>query len=228
MTTQLSNCARCAIKPTERACSQEDGKGPSFCPTLNCEDLAKAALEETQRPEILKFARNASIQEAEGYTDKELGWDRVRPAKPRITEIIEFAQRMAYKRLGLAFCAGLQKEAGVVEKLMSDQGFEVVSAMCKMSRTPKEEIDLADDQKIRIGEFEAMCHPIGQAFVLNDAKTEFNVLMGLCVGHDSLFFKYSEAPTTVFAVKDRLLGHNPLAAIYTIDTFYRSLKSTDS
>jgi uncharacterized metal-binding protein len=59
---------------------------------------------------------------------------------------------------------------------------------------------------------------------LNENKTEFNVVMGLCVGHDSLFLKYAEVPCTVLAAKDRLLGHNPLAAIYTIDSYYRSLK----
>jgi uncharacterized metal-binding protein len=48
--------------------------------------------------------------------------------------------------------------------------------------------------------------------------------MGLCVGHDSLFLKYSNALCTVLAAKDRLLGHNPLAAIYTIESYYRSLK----
>ena len=36
--------------------------------------------------------------------------------------------------------------------------------------------------------------------------------------------KYSNAPCTALAAKDRLLGHNPLAAIYTIDSYYRSLK----
>jgi len=69
-----------------------------------------------------------------------------------------------------------------------------------------------------------MCNPIGQALVLNEAKTEFNILMGLCVGHDSLFLKNSDAPVTVFAVKDRVLGHNPLAAIYNYDTYYRRFK----
>jgi uncharacterized metal-binding protein len=36
--------------------------------------------------------------------------------------------------------------------------------------------------------------------------------------------KYLEAPATVFAVKDRLLAHNPLAAIYMYDSYYRYLK----
>jgi uncharacterized metal-binding protein len=69
-----------------------------------------------------------------------------------------------------------------------------------------------------------MCNPVAQAYVLNEAKTDFNVVMGLCVGHDSLFLKHSDALCTVLAAKDRLLGHNPLAAIYTVDTYYRALK----
>ena len=58
---------------------------------------------------------------------------------------------------------------------------------------------------------------------MNQARTEFNVLLGLCVGHDSLFFKFAEAPTTVLAVKDRVTGHNPLAAIYLHETYYRKI-----
>ena len=55
-------------------------------------------------------------------------------------------------------------------------------------------------------------------------RSQFNVLLGLCVGHDSLFFRYAEAPCTVLAVKDRLLGHNPLAAVYEYESYYRYLK----
>ena len=67
-----------------------------------------------------------------------------------------------------------------------------------------------------------MCNPIGQARLLAEARTELNVLMGLCVGHDSLFFRHSEAPVTVLAVKDRVLGHNPLAAVYLADGYYHT------
>jgi len=111
-----------------------------------------------------------------------------------------------------------------LKRELEKQGFEVVSALCKMGRTPKEDIGVRDDQKINIGCFESMCNPIAQAFVINSENTEFNIVVGLCVGHDSLFLKYADAPCTVLAAKDRLLGHNPLAAIYTIDSYYRSLK----
>jgi uncharacterized metal-binding protein len=191
---------------------------------VNKEAVIAKALEELKKPEILEFARQASIQEGEGYTDKELGYSKVRPLKPRILEIVEFAGRMNYKKIGLVFCIGLRKEAKVVEGILAVNGFTVVSGICKMGRVPKEAIGVRDDQKIRVGCFESMCNPIAQAFLLNAEKTEFNVMMGLCVGHDSLFLKYAEAPCTVFAVKDRLLWHNPLAVIYNIDSYYRSLK----
>jgi uncharacterized metal-binding protein len=191
---------------------------------MNNQEAISNALSELKKPDVMEFARQASIQEGEGYGDKDLGYDRVKPIKPRIIETIEFAHKMSYQRLGFVFCIGLRKEAKVVEKLFASEGFEVVSAVCKLGRTPKESIGVQDDQKIRIGSFESMCNPIAQAFVLNEEKTEFNIVMGLCVGHDSLFLKYSNAPCTVLAAKDRLLGHNPLAAIYTIDSYYRSLK----
>jgi uncharacterized metal-binding protein len=224
MSQELAGCARCPIQTKDRLCQTEDGKSPSFCPTNNYQAVVDAAAEELKKPDILEFARQASIQESEGYANREIGYEHVKPVKPRIQETIEFARRMNYKRLGLAFCLGLRPEAKIVEKLFASQGFEVVSALCKMGRTPKENIGVRDDQKINIGCFESMCNPIAQAFVMNEEKTEFNIIMGLCVGHDSLFLKYADAPCTVLAAKDRLLGHNPLAAIYTIDTYYRSLK----
>ena len=71
-------------------------------------------------------------------------------------------------------------------------------------------------------EAEVMCNPIGQAEILNEAGTEFNVVMGLCVGHDTLFFKYIESPVTVLAVKDRVTGHNPLAPVYCAQGYYKN------
>ncbi len=67
-----------------------------------------------------------------------------------------------------------------------------------------------------------MCNPIAQAEFLNKENTEFNIVLGLCVGHDTLFFKYSKAPVTVLAVKDRVLAHNPLGAIYQSESYYKN------
>ncbi|MHB8910548.1 MAG: DUF1847 domain-containing protein [Syntrophales bacterium] len=224
MDQELPGCARCPFEPQARICQNEEGKAPPFCPTVNREAVIAKALEELKKPEIMEFARQASVQEGEGYTDKELGYAQARPCKPRIVEIVEFARKMKYQKIGFVFCIGLRSEARVVEKILAVNGFTVVSGLCKMGRVPKETIGVRDDQKIRIGCFESMCNPIAQAYLFNEEKTEFNVMMGLCVGHDSLFLKYAAAPTTVFAVKDRLLAHNPLAAIYNFDSYYRSLK----
>jgi uncharacterized metal-binding protein len=131
---------------------------------------------------------------------------------------------MGYKRLGLAFCIGLAKEARTVEEVRKVRGFEVVSVVCKAGRTPKELIGIKEEEKIVQGTEESMCNPIYQAKLLNHERVEFNILLGLCVGHDTLFFKHAEAPTTVLAVKDRVTGHNPMAAIYLADSYYIKLR----
>jgi uncharacterized metal-binding protein len=98
--------------------------------------------------------------------------------------------------------------------------FAIDSVACKNAALPKEALDLAEDDKVAPGEFESMCNPLGQAQALARADTELNLLLGLCVGHDSLFMKHSVAPVTVIAVKDRVSGHNRLAAIYLADGHY--------
>ncbi len=224
MTQIFSDCARCPFNISERLCRNANGKAPDFCPTRDLSKLTKESLKIYKKDEYAEFARQASIQEAEGYADKELGYAKVRPAKTRIEEIAEFAEKMKYKRLGLAFCVGLHREARTVVEIYSARGFEVVSVICKTGCSDKELIGLKDNQKIVKNEPEAMCNPILQAIVLNEAKTDFNILLGLCVGHDSLFLKKAAAPCTVLAVKDRVLGHNPLAAVYNAESYYRSLK----
>lgn len=224
MTSDYPECGKCPYKKGQRLCMNQDGKAPDDCPTLKRATTIECAVEMMHLPENYEFVRNSAIQESEGYGNKELGYERVSPIKPRIQETIEFAQKMKYRRLGLLFCIGLGGEAREVDRLLCGNGFEVVSVCCKLGRKPKEEIGLEQDQKIQPGAFESMCNPIAQALVVNEANSEFNILMGLCVGHDSLVLKYSNAPCTVLAVKDRLLGHNPLAAIYTVDSYYRSLK----
>lgn len=221
----VANCARCPYQIADRLCRGEGGKGPDFCPTANLEDLTRRSLDEYEKDRgIGEFARQASIQEGSGYGNRDLGYEHLRPIKTRIEEVIEFAGRMNYKKIGMAFCLGLRKEAAAVEKLFSAHGFEMVSAICKVGRSPKAVIGLSKDEQIDITGDEVMCNPVLQAMVLNQEKTEFNLLLGLCVGHDSLFLKYAEALCTVLAVKDRVTGHNPLAAVYNLDSYYRSLK----
>jgi uncharacterized metal-binding protein len=66
-----------------------------------------------------------------------------------------------------------------------------------------------------------MCNPIAQAELLNRAGCELNIVLGLCVGHDSLFFRHSKGLATTLVAKDRVLGHNPVAALQLADTYYQ-------
>ena len=214
------HCAGCGISRDQRICRDPDGIGPDDCPTINGEDVVAEAMREYEDPATLRFAQESSRQEAACYV---AAGDELRTVKCRIEEVCEFARRMGFRRLGIAFCSGLIYEAAILEKIFEAHGFEVVSAICKAGRVPKEKIGLKDEEKIRPGCYEAMCNPISQAKFLNAAETEMNIMIGLCVGHDALFLKYAEAYNTVLAVKDRLMGHNPLAALYTSGSYYKRL-----
>jgi uncharacterized metal-binding protein len=202
----MTQCARCG----KHVCLDEALLNmPGGCPMEGEEPLYEESLLEYQKPEIRNIALNAAITEAAGYGV----WTR-------LEEIVEFAWRAHFNKLGMAFCMGLSKEAGRIEKVLRKLNFEVESAVCKTGRRPKELLGMKDEQKVRPGQFEVICNPIAQAKLLNKAKTDLNIVLGLCVGHDTLFFKYSQAPVTVLAVKDRVLAHNPLGVIYS-EFYYR-------
>lgn len=207
----MSNCANCGIF----ACRQDQPeKIPGHCPMQDHQELYEETLQEYQKEEINNIARNAAIVEATGYHT----WTR-------LEEIIEFCWRTGFEKLGLAFCVGLREEARQVAKFFTGAGFEVSSVVCKTGSLAKEHLGVHENQKVRPGQFEPMCNPIAQAKLLNEAGTQLNVILGLCVGHDTLFIRYSTAPVTVLAVKDRVLAHNPLGAIYAGHYFAEKLDS---
>jgi uncharacterized metal-binding protein len=184
---------------------------PGFCPMRRFPDVMEKVAGEYIKPPVKEFARLASIQEAQSY---ELTASGIRTKIPRIEETIEFAKKCGYTRLGIAFCVGLKDEARMLTGILESKGFEVVSVNCKVGRIPKEDIGLKAEEKIMAPLMEPMCNPIAQAEVLNAEQVDLAVLLGLCVGHDTLFIRYCKVPCTVLAVKDRVLGHNPLAALY--------------
>jgi len=212
---EKTECAKC----TRVVCNSKASlKGPANCPTKTKQGIIQQALSEYDDPETREFARQASIQEFECYMHLPEG---LTPRYPRVEEIAQFAKKMGYKKLGIAFCGGLMDEAKMLTRILENRGFEVVSVCCKAGAIPKERIGITEEQKIAgPGAFESMCSPITQAEILNDEGTEFNILVGLCVGHDSLFFKYSKAPVTVLVAKDRVFGHNPVMGLYLAPSFY--------
>lgn len=174
------------------------------------QDVLAEARKHYDDPEIRKVSQESARVEAIGYCE----WTRVQ-------ETMELAKRMGFQKLGIAYCIGLRREASTLASIYQKNGFVVASVCCKSGSIPKEEIGLRDDEKIRPGTYESVCNPVGQAMVLNAEKTGLNVLVGLCVGHDSLFIKHSEALVTCLVAKDRVLAHNPVGAIYTAKSYYR-------
>jgi len=204
-------CAKCR----GQVCREEPGSKPvpGYCPTLNKTSALEKAFHTYQSDaQIQHFARSAAQVEAAGYCH----W-------PRVQEVMEFAWRLGVSHLGIASCIGLIHEAGLLQQILEANGFQVSSVCCKVGTIPKEVIGLKDEEKIRPGQFEALCNPIGQANLLNEAGSGLNIAVGLCVGHDSLFFRHSNAPVTVLVAKDRVTGHNPVAALYTSQSYYRRL-----
>jgi uncharacterized metal-binding protein len=198
------------ISCKEHSCRKEDSdKVPNNCPTHEV-DMQNEIKGKYSLPENYNIAHSAALVEADGYCKK-----------TRLEEIIDFANNCDYKKLGVAFCMGLSSEAEILLSVLKHNGFHVESVICKNGNIPKEFLGLTEQEKINPGRFETMCNPIGQAEFLNKEKTELNIILGLCVGHDALFSKYSLAPVTTFAVKDRVLAHNPIAVLYMAEGYYK-------
>lgn len=206
----MTKCGKCG----SHAChTGELEKRPSFCPMEDESyrkilDLTKELYQEDE--DVKRLALNAARIEALGYGR----WTRVE-------ETIEFAKRCGFKKIGVAFCVGLQREARILIEVLERHGFEVFSVACKVGSIPKEDIGLKAKERVRPECYEAICNPIAQAMLLNRVGTELNIIFGLCVGHDSLFIKFSKAPVTCLVVKDRVLAHNPIGALYTAYSYYR-------
>jgi uncharacterized metal-binding protein len=219
------NCAKCPRPVCNSTAWQE---GPDNCPSKVLPDIIKKATEKYLGKELHHFAVQASKQEGSGYMKLPHAPRGPSPVKSRVEEIMEFAHRMEYQKLGVAYCSGVQFEAGLLVPILENRGFEIISVSCKCGSVPKEELGLEDWEKVMPGRFEAMCHPVAQAEILNSYKTDFNIMLCLCVGHDSLFLKHSQAPCTVLAAKDRVFGHAPLMALYQSKSYHRRVMARES
>lgn len=191
-------------------CFYEEGKYPDFCLTANLsEETYERAMRELREPENNRVAVAAAQVEYEGYGKR-----------TRVEEVIQFARKIGAKKLGIATCLGLVEESRTLAKILRINGFEVYAAICKTGATPKTDIGIPREcEAVGVN----MCNPILQAELLNDAGTDLNLIMGLCVGHDSLFIKHSKALCTSVVTKDRVLGHNPAAALYQAEFYYKRL-----
>lgn len=128
--------------------------------------------------------------------------DSIDRSVDRVTEIINYCNEANIKKIGIANCIAVTKEADWVEDKLKESGFEVSKVNCRLGKIPFS--DLIPDYK------GTSCNPAGQATYLAENKTELNIMMGLCLGHDMIFNAKSEAPVTPLVVKDRKLKHKTI------------------
>ena len=204
-----ASCAACGVLN----CYRKEGRFPGFCLTEAAGEEAAAALElYTGDGPDAKLARAAAEIEGEYYG-----------RLTRVEETILFAKRIGAKKVGVATCIGLIEETRVFVKALENAGLEAKAVLCKVGGVDKAQIGIPESLKVEPGRHESICNPALQAKLLEEWGSDLNVVVGLCVGHDSIFIRHSKAPTTVLVVKDRVLAHNPAGALHTAGFYYKRI-----
>jgi uncharacterized metal-binding protein len=204
------SCMNCA----DFNCKTLTGRYPKSCLTTHIDEkqLTESIDAYCGDEADAKIARAAAEVEGQFYCQL-----------TRLEEIIEFANKIGAKKIGIATCIGLIEESKIFARILRKRDFIPYGVACKVGATDKTTVGIDEQDKIRPGGHESLCNPIMQANILNEIKTDLNVMVGLCVGHDALFTKYADAPVTTLVTKDRVLGHNPVAALYLHKTYYGKL-----
>ncbi|MFX1353736.1 MAG: DUF1847 domain-containing protein, partial [Promethearchaeota archaeon] len=156
------------------------------CPVKTSPDIQKKALELYETDEFLKKSNiAATIANSQGSV-------------PRLKDTIEYAKRMGFRKLGIASCGALQTETKKTVEILQHYGFKVSSVSCPTGVNKKINTEIPEEFKHYSEKgynFDFIsCNPVAQALLLNKAKTEMNIIIGLCVGHDVTFTYLSEAP----------------------------------
>ena len=121
-------CADCVVIQ----CHVQNKQYPSFCLTENMDQQIKQeAMAQYQDSQNQNIMITAADIEYEGYGK----W-------PRVQEIIEFAKRMGFHKIGIATCVGLLHETRVFAKILRSHGFEVYGIGCKTGAVPKTEVEI--------------------------------------------------------------------------------------
>lgn len=212
--SQDASCSDCGFLN----CYRQESRFPDFCPGESLEDHALEGVVAGYCGDEADAPAARAAAEVEGLYYGKL---------TRVEEVLAFARRIGARKIGLATCVGLIGETRLFSKILKLNGFEPYAVLCKIGSVDKSEIGIEEELKIRPNSFEALCNPILQAKMLNDWKSELNVVIGLCVGHDALFCKHSDALATTLIVKDRVLAHNPAAALYTSGSYYKRIMDTE-
>ncbi|HIW77012.1 MULTISPECIES: DUF1847 domain-containing protein [Gordonibacter] len=203
----MEQCGFSCLSCAGEACEFETGSNPPECvqelitPTIHDEVHARYAEPENHR--IMK----AAVQTSERCSNL-----------TRVQETMEFAHRIGAHRIGIATCTMLVEESRTLRKLLERAGFEVFGIACKVESNHRDDLDLVLEDGKRGA---VLCNPLMQARLLEEEHTDLNIVMGLCVGHDTLFYRYSHAPVTTLVTKDHITGNNACAGLYASKSIYK-------
>lgn len=177
------------------------------CNLKNCRSLSECKAFKGDDIEISKYYHMTKNQEIIQAAAKLVDNGRA-GSLSRLEEIIEFINLMEYKTIGLAYCYGMELQAGLLVNILRNAvTSRVVAVSCTAGGMAQSDVN--SESCIH----KVSCNPISQAMQLNNDGAEFVITMGLCLGHDILFNKYIEADTTTFVVKDRVNKHNPIVEL---------------
>jgi uncharacterized metal-binding protein/predicted Fe-Mo cluster-binding NifX family protein len=203
-------------RPPEPSLPAVEGEAPerSRIDCLACADRACLLAEPCPYVSVPAPAASPAVEPA-----LEAAWDVACEHERRLcrlAELVYFALEMGYTRLGVAFCTDLREPTSILTEVLR-RFFDVVPVCCKVPRPRGPAVLVA---RGRQGGTPAVhdtpaCDPAFQAAVLNEARTDLNVLVGLCVGADGIFARESRAPVTTIFVKDKSLANNPIGAVYS-------------
>lgn len=225
-TLSCSHCSAVLKKKGKTHCWSGDSntKPPNYCPSGERQIIEESFARYQGDSPDAKMAKVAA--QVEGLCYQPIpGSDAVNARWTRVEDTIAFAKLMGYHTIGIATCLGLLAETEQLVEILKAQGFNPLSICCKAGSIDKMKLDLEEKNKVQPGMFEPACNPIAQAEFLNAAGSDMNIIVGLCIGHDILFTKYSKAPVTTLVVKDRVTGHNPVSVLYGQNVYYRRLKT---
>jgi uncharacterized metal-binding protein len=176
------------------------------CPSHPCRSLTSCGAEafdpddvrsRYHEPEVQSLVRSSAVLVDDGRAG----------TLSRLEEILEFARSRGYKKVGLAYCWGLEPLATSLLKLIKNRGLAAVAVACTVGALSQSALNSASQ---RPG---VSCNPIGQARQLHAEGVDFAVQVGLCLGHDILFTREFQGDQTTLIVKDRKFNHNPLLGV---------------
>lgn len=201
------SCVDCGRKACQKS---NEALYPDYCLTKNSSEEELDYIKECYMEE----ANNKIMQKTAQIQADTYG------TLTRVEETILYAKEMGAKKIGIATCTALLKESQMLTRILRNHGFSVFSACCKVGAVKKSDIAIPEEH---ITQGPNICNPIMQAKLLMEEKPDLTIVIGLCVGHDILFHKYFKGPVTTMIVKDRVLAHNPAAALYTTHSFYKKI-----